>query len=136
MPRLAGVDVPDHKKIAVSLRSLYGIGSTNALQVVKQAQVDPDKRARDLTGEELSRIQKVLEGFQVEGSLRRLVADNIERLKRVKAYRGLRHIAGLPVRGQRTKTNGRNARGGAKRKTVGALSKEVAAKLEAAKTEK
>lgn len=136
MPRIAGVDIPDHKKIAFSLRSVYGVGPANSVQILTKAQVDPDKRARDLTGEEINRIQKVLEGFTVEGSLRRVVADNVERLKRVKAYRGLRHIAGLPSRGQRTRTNSRNARGGAKRRTVGALSKELAAKLETSKSEK
>lgn len=133
MPRIAGIDIPDHKKIHMSLQSIYGVGEQTAYEVLKQANVDPEKRARDLNGDEVNRIQKVLDGYNVEGSLRRMINDNIERLKRIKSYRGSRHIAGLPARGQRTRTNSRNARGGGKRKTVGAMTKEMAAKLEAAK---
>lgn len=136
MPRIAGIDIPEHKKILMSLQSVYGIGPKIAEQVLSKANVDPDKRARDLSGDDVNRIQKVLESVNVEGSLRRMINDNIERLKRIKAYRGLRHIAGLPVRGQRTKSNSRNARGGQKRRTVGAMSKEMAAKLDAAKAGK
>jgi small subunit ribosomal protein S13 len=117
----------------MSLQSIYGVGEHVAMQVLKQANVDPDKRARDLNGDEINRIQKVMDTYNVEGTLRRVINDNIERLKRIKSYRGLRHIAGLPVRGQRTKTNSRNARGGGKRKTVGAMTKEMAAKLDAVK---
>jgi small subunit ribosomal protein S13 len=133
MPRIAGVDIPEHKKIYMSLQSIYGVGEQTAHEVLKQANVDAEKRARDLSGDEVNRIQKVLDSYNVEGSLRRMINDNIERLKRTKSYRGSRHIAGLPVRGQRTRTNSRNARGGGKRKTVGAMTKEMAAKLEAAK---
>lgn len=136
MPRLAGVDIPEHKKVLYSLTSIYGVGLKVAGDVLAQANVDPDKRARDLTQDEVGKINKVLDGVMAEGNLRRFVNENIQRLKRIHAYRGLRHIAGLPVRGQRTKTNSRNARGGAKRKTVGAMSKEMAAKLEAAKSAK
>lgn len=136
MPRIAGIDIPDHKKILMSLQSVYGIGPKIAEQVLAKANVDPDKRARELNGDEVNRIQKVIESVNVEGSLRRMINDNIERLKRIKAYRGLRHSAGLPVRGQRTKSNSRNARGGQKRRTVGAMSKEMAAKLDAAKAGK
>ena len=136
MPRLAGVDIPENKKIFISLRYLYGIGPKLADQILVKADVDRHQRAKDLTGDQLNRIQKLLENYNIEGNLRRLINDNVERLKRVKAYRGLRHLAGLPVRGQRTRTNSRNARGGIRRRTVGALSKEVAAKLEAAKSDK
>jgi small subunit ribosomal protein S13 len=136
MPRIAGIDIPENKKIYMSLQSVYGVGPHVATQVLTKANVDPDKRARDLNGDEINRIQKVLESHNVEGSLRRMINDNIERLKRIKSYRGLRHIAGLPARGQRTKTNSRNARGGQKRRTVGAMTKEMAAKLDAAKSGK
>jgi small subunit ribosomal protein S13 len=133
MPRIVGVDIPDNKKILFSLQSIYGVGPATAAKVLKEAQVDPDKRASELTNEEVGRIQRAFDGIELEGDLRRKVNDNIDRLKRIRAYRGLRHIAKLPARGQRTKTNSRIARGGGKRKTIGALSKEMAAKLEASK---
>ena len=130
MPRIMGVDIPEQKKVLYSLRSIYGVGLTRAKQVLTEANVDPDKRARDLTTAEQNRIQRLLERFPLEGDLRRVVADNIGRLTRIRAYRGLRHIAKLPARGQRTRTNGRTARGGGRRKTVGSLTKEQAAKIE------
>lgn len=136
MPRILGIDIPEHKKVLVALQSIYGVGPQIAQTVLREAQVDPDKRARDLTNDELGRIQRILDRYELEGDLRRHVNENIDRLKRIRAYRGLRHIAKLPVRGQRTKTNSRNARGGAKRKTIGAMTKEMAAKLDAAKTSK
>lgn len=136
MPRILGVDIPEHKKILYSLQSIYGVGKAIATSALKEAQVDEDKRARDLTNDELNRIQRVLDKYELEGDLRRHINDNVDRLKRIKAYRGIRHIMKLPVRGQRTKTNSRNARGGAKRRTVGAMTKEMAAKLEAAKKTK
>ncbi|GIK84057.1 MAG: 30S ribosomal protein S13 [Patescibacteria group bacterium] len=136
MPRILGVDVPENKKIFYALQALYGVGPKIAEVVLREAQVDPDKRAKDLNNDELGRIQRVLDKYELEGDLRRHVNDNIDRLKRIKAYRGIRHIMKLPVRGQRTKTNSRNARGGAKRRTVGAMTKEMAAKLEAAKSTK
>lgn len=133
MARLVGVDIPDHKKMYMALRAIYGIGPTLSEQVLESAQVDRNIYARDLTADQINRIQKILESYQVEGYLRREINDNIERLKRTGSYRGKRHIAGLPARGQRTKTNSRSARGGGKRKTVGSMTKEMAAKLEAAK---
>ncbi len=134
MPRILGVDVPENKKIFYALQSLYGVGKKVAEVVLREAQVDPDKRAKELNNEELGRIQRVLDKYELEGDLRRHINDNIDRLKRIKAYRGLRHIMKLPVRGQRTKTNSRSARGGGKRKTIGAMTKEMAAKLETAKS--
>lgn len=131
MPRIAGVDIPEYKKVVYSLRSIYGIGLTAAKNIVKEAQIDDSKRARDLTPEEINRIQKIIEKFNTEGDLRRLVSENIDRLKRIKAYRGVRHIMGLPVRGQRTRSNARTKKG--KRKTVGAMTKDMAAKLDSAK---
>lgn len=131
MPRIAGIDIPLNKKTRISLTYLYGIGQSNVEDVLRDANVDGDKRAKELTGDEINRIQKVLEKMNIEGTLRRMIRDNIERLKRIGSYRGMRHYASLPSRGQRTRTNARTRRG--KRKTVGAMSKEMAAKLEAAK---
>jgi small subunit ribosomal protein S13 len=136
MPRLVGVDIPENKKTLYSLTAIYGVGLNISQKILDQAGVDKDKRARDLTQDEVGKINKVLENYINEGNLRRQVNENIQRLKRTRAYRGLRHIAGLPSRGQRTKTNSRTARGGGKRRTVGAMTKEMAAKLEAAKSKK
>ncbi|NCO12047.1 MAG: 30S ribosomal protein S13 [Candidatus Pacebacteria bacterium CG_4_10_14_3_um_filter_34_15] len=133
MPRIIGVDIPENKKILFSLQFIYGVGGTVAETVLREAQVDPDKRAKDLTNEEVNRIQRIFDRYELEGDLRRHVSDNIDRLKRIRSYRGMRHIMKLPARGQRTRTNSRNARGGSKRKTVGAMSKEMATKLETAK---
>ncbi|NCN50899.1 MAG: 30S ribosomal protein S13 [Candidatus Pacebacteria bacterium] len=133
MPRIVGVDIPEHKKIFYSLQSVYGVGQKAASDILELANIDPDKRARDLTADEVNRIQRALDGRMLEGDLRRDVNDNVDRLKRIRCYRGLRHIMKLPARGQRTRTNSRNARGGSKRRTVGSMSKEMAAKLEAAK---
>jgi small subunit ribosomal protein S13 len=134
MPRIAGIDIPDQKKITIALRYLYGIGPKTADDVLKEASINPDKRANQLTADELNRIQRVVEKYNIEGNLRRQINDNIDRLKRIKAYRGLRHSMGLPTRGQRTRANARTRKG--KRKTVGAMTKEMAAKLDAAKTAK
>lgn len=136
MPRLVGVDIPENKKVLYSLTAIYGVGKSVSAKVLASAGVDPDKRTRDLTQDEVGKINKMLENFITEGDLRRQVNENIQRLKRIKCYRGIRHILKLPVRGQRTKTNSRNARGGQKRRAVGALSKEMAAKLEEAKQDK
>lgn len=133
MPRISGFDIPDEKKIAFSLRYIYGVGPKTAEEILRLAKVDADKRAKDLSGDEINKISKQLERYSVGGQLRRVVRDNIERLKRINSYRGLRHRQGLPARGQRTRTNARTGRG--KRKTVGALNKAAAAKLEAAKKE-
>lgn len=131
MPRIAGIDIPEFKKVLYSLQSVYGIGPAVAKNIVRDANIDPDKRARDLTAEEINRIQRVIESYTLEGNLRRVVNENIDRLKRIKAYRGLRHAAGLPARGQRTRTNGRTKRGA--KRTVGSMTKETAAKLDATK---
>lgn len=133
MIRIAGIDLPEQKKVRFSLRYIFGIGLTRADQVLKEANVDPDKRTRDLISDEINRIQRIIERFPTEGDLRRMIGENIDRLKRVKSYRGMRHIAKLPSRGQRTRSNSRNARGGQRRRTVGSMTKEMAAKVEAAK---
>jgi small subunit ribosomal protein S13 len=132
MPRLAGIDIPDHKKIRISLRYLYGIGPKSADEIIEETGVNPDKRAKDLTSEEIGKIQRVLEKYNVEGNLRRLIRENVDRLKRIGSYRGMRHKMGLPSRGQRTRSNART-RKGRKRVAIGSLTKEMAAKLDAAK---
>lgn len=128
MPRIAGKDIPGEKKVEHALTYIYGIGLSRAEKIVQQAKINPDKRARDLDGQEINQLQKILEKYPVEGDLRRRVNDNINRLKRIKSYRGLRHIAGLPTRGQRTRVNARTRKG--KRKTVGAITKELANKAQ------
>jgi small subunit ribosomal protein S13 len=121
MPRIAGFDIPDQKKIRFSLRYIHGIGPKRADDILALTKIDPDKRAHELTGDEINKIAQQLERFTVGGQLRRVVRENIERLKRINSYRGIRHRKGLPVRGQRTRTNARTNRG--KRKTVGAITK-------------
>lgn len=117
MPRVAGVDIPAEKKVRFALRYIYGVGPYIADQILKEAGVDPEKRARDLSDDELSRIGSVIDrNYVVEGNLRRQVQQNIARLKDIGCYRGLRHRRGLPVRGQRTRTNARTRKG--PRKTV------------------
>ena len=127
MARIAGIDIPRDKRVEVALRYIFGIGPTNSLQVLAAAQVNPDIRVRDLTEEEVSRINTVIQNaeFKVEGDLRREIQMNIKRLMDIGCYRGMRHIRGLPVRGQRTRTNARTRKG--PRKTV-AGKKKVAAK--------
>jgi len=117
MPRLLGVDIPSDKPTSVSLTYLYGVGSKVARDLCHKAGVDPDKRARDLAEDEIGRLAALLErDYVVEGPLRRQIQQNINRLKDIKSYRGLRHRLGLPVRGQRTRTNARTRKG--PRKTV------------------
>ena len=112
MPRLLGVDIPGRKRIEYSLRYIHGIGPTKAKEIVKQAGVDPAKKADDLTPDELRIVLGIIqESHRVEGDLRREVAQNIRRLMSVNCYRGNRHKRGLPVRGQRTKTNARTRKG-------------------------
>ena len=130
MPRITGFDIPDEKKVSFSLRYIFGVGPKIADKIIKSTKINPEKRAKDLTADEINQIAKQLEKHAVGGQLRRIVRDNVDRLRGIGSYRGLRHRQGLPVRGQRTKTNARTGRG--KRKTVGALAKEVAAKMEAA----
>lgn len=132
MIRIAGIDLPENKKVAYALRYIYGVGTTRAIEIIREANIDPSKRTRDLTSDEINRIQRIIERFPTEGDLRRIVSENIDRLKRVKCYRGMRHISRLPARGQRTRSNSRSARGGGKRRTVGAMTKEAAAKVEGA----
>ena len=121
MPRLIGVDIPDKKRIEIALTYIFGVGLTTSKKILKQTNIDPDKRAKDLTSTEISQLQKVLDNMVVEGTLRKALRDDIDRLVRTGTYRGMRHKAGLPARGQRTRVNARTRRG--KRSTVGAVSK-------------
>jgi len=117
MPRIVGVDIPNDKPTVISLRYIFGIGPRLAMNVCEKADIDPTVRAGKLTEEELSRIGSVLEAdYVIEGQLRRQLQQNIARLRDIQCYRGLRHRRGLPVRGQRTKTNARTRKG--PRKTV------------------
>lgn len=132
MARIAGVDLPDHKRLDIALTYIYGIGRSNAGLIIKEANVPAAKRIKELSEEEVGKIQKVIEEkFKIEGDLRTELGENIKRLKEIGTYRGVRHIKGLPVRGQRTRSNARTKRG--KRKTVGALRKEVRAQLDQTK---
>jgi small subunit ribosomal protein S13 len=119
MPRIIGVEIPGEKRIDISLRYVYGLGPTNALEVLARANIDPSIRAKDLTEAQLSQIvHAIQEGkYVIEGDLRREHGLNLKRLQTIKCFRGIRHLRGLPVRGQRTKTNARTRKG--PRKTVG-----------------
>ena len=127
MTRISGIDLPQDKKIDIALTYIYGIGRKNVKDILKLANVDTNKKAKNLTSDEVVRIQKSLETIPVEGSLRKIITENIKRLRQINTYRGLRHAAKLPSRGQRTRHNARTRRG--RRMTVGALKKEDAAKL-------
>jgi small subunit ribosomal protein S13 len=112
MPRVSGVDIPPNKRLDVALTYVYGIGPFLARQLLADTKIDASKRAKDLTEEQVAQINQLVERkFVVEGQLRRQVMQNIQRLKEIKCYRGTRHIRGLPVRGQRTRTNARTRKG-------------------------
>ncbi len=112
MARIAGVDLPRDKRVEIGLTYIYGIGRPTATEIVKQAGVNPDTRCRDLTDDEVKKLSEVIaEHYMVEGDLRREVAMNIKRLTEIGCYRGIRHRRGLPVRGQKTKTNARTRKG-------------------------
>jgi len=117
MPRIAGVDIPEDKKVPYSLAYIFGIGIKSGFKICEKAGVDPEKRVRELTQEEIARIRQIVENeYKVEGELRKEIAMNIRRLIDIGCYRGIRHKLGLPVRGQRTRTNARTRKG--PRKTV------------------
>ena len=126
MARLAGIDLPKQKKAFIGLTYIFGIGERSSIDILTKAQVNPNKKIQDLTEEEVAKIRSIMTSeFKVEGALRSEVQQNIKRLMDIGSYRGLRHRRGLPVRGQRTRTNSRTRKG--KRKTV-AGKKKVAAK--------
>lgn len=116
--RVVGITIPDNKRLKVGLTVLYGIGTSRAISILKEAGVDQEKKGSEITPEEENKIRKVVEELKIEGDLKREVSSNIKRLKDIKSYRGTRHIKKLPCRGQRTKTNSRTLRGNT-RKTMG-----------------
>lgn len=119
MPRIAGVNIPENKRIEVSLTYIYGVGVSLSRKILNELKIDINKKASDLTPKEVNDLKEFIEkNYKIEGDLRRQIMINIKRLKDVGAWRGLRHIKGLPVRGQRTKTNNRTVRGNV-RKTMG-----------------
>jgi len=124
MPRILGVDIPNNKRIEYALRYIYGVGPTRAANLVKEAEIDPATRSHELSEEQLNKLTSLItdQKMMVEGDLRREVLGNIKRLQAVKCYRGMRHIRGLPCRGQRTSTNARTRKGG--RRTVGVVRKK------------
>ena len=127
MARISGVTIPSEKQVQVALTYVFGIGPTTSKKILAVAKVDETVRVKDLTDTEVSRIQEVIsDKYTVEGELQRIVSGNIKRLKDIGSYRGLRHKANLPSRGQRTKTNARTQRG--KKTTVGGTAKKVASK--------
>ena len=123
MARIAGVDLPREKRVEVGLTYVYGIGLSTSQKILKEAGINPDTRVKDLTDDDVNKIRKAMEPYKVEGDLRREVALNIKRLTEIGCYRGIRHRRGLPVRGQRTKTNARTRKG--PRKVVSRSKKAV-----------
>jgi len=112
MPRIAGVDVPNDKPIGIALRYIFGVGPTTSAAICKESGIDPQLRANKLSEDEVSRIASVIDrSYVVEGQLRRQIAQNIARLRDIRCYRGIRHMRGLPVRGQRTRSNARTRKG-------------------------
>ncbi|MGI5826658.1 MAG: 30S ribosomal protein S13 [Patescibacteria group bacterium] len=135
MPRISGVDIPENKRIDIALTSIYGVGRRNVGGILESAKIEGSKRTKDLTEEEVSRLQKTIENMlKVEGDLRKEVTENIKRLKQISCYRGKRHISGLPARGQRTRCNARTKRG--RRMTIGALKKDDLLKKQQAEAAK
>jgi small subunit ribosomal protein S13 len=126
MARIAGVTLPDNKVIPIALTAIFGVGRTKSAGLLAKAKIDPRKRAKELTDAELDRLRVLVDAMKVEGDLRLVVSQHVRRLKDIASYRGLRHMKGLPVRGQRTKTNARTRKG--KKKTVGSGRKDANAK--------
>lgn len=125
--RVAGVNIPEQKRVDRALAYIYGIGPSNVYDVLEKAKIDASRRLKDLSEEEVIRIQKVLDTIKTEGDLRAEIVANVKRLKEINSYRGIRHSRNLPSRGQRTRSNARTKRG--KRVTIGAIRKEVAEKM-------
>jgi len=119
MPRIAGINIPENKQIVIALTYIYGIGLALSRRILQEVKINPFQKAKDLTPNDISRLKEIIEKkYKIEGELRREVMMNIKRLKDISTWRGMRHIKGLPVRGQRTRTNTRTVRGNV-RKTVG-----------------
>lgn len=131
MTRILGVDIPSEKRLEAALPYFYGIGPALAKKIIKDCDLDPDIRTKNLKEQDLGKLQKEIEKYKIEGDLRREIQGNIKRLQEIGSYRGLRHNKNLPVRGQRTRVNARTKRG--KRVTIGTVRKEVAVKMVTAK---
>lgn len=127
MPRIAGIDLDNNKRVDIALTKLYGVGRSNVVAILNKAGVDGAKRVKELAEDDINKIQKVIDTMKVEGDLRGEVQANITSLKQIGSYRGMRHSRNLPVRGQRTRSNARTKRG--KRVTIGAIRKELAEKM-------
>lgn len=127
--RISGVDLPDNERAQVGLTRFYGIGPKLVKDLAKKAGISLDTRIKDFSRDDISNLMKAIESFTTEGDLKKEIRENIDRLKAIRSYRGIRHIVSLPARGQRTKSNARTRKG--KKKTVGSLTKEAWAKIEA-----
>ncbi len=125
MPRIAGVEIPEKKRIEIALTYIYGIGPTLSRKILAEAKIDINRRAKDLSAQEVNALRNLMENYKIEGDLRREVFGNIKRLKDIGSYRGIRHSRRLPVRGQRTRTNSRTIRGNVRR-TMGSGRKPAA----------
>src|SRR3989338_8111367 len=128
MARIAGIDLPNEKRLDVALTYVYGIGKFVSQKILAKVRLDPSIRVKNLTAEQVNLLQKEIETMPVEGELKKIVRENIQTLKRIQSYRGLRHSMKLPARGQRTRTNARTLKG--KRKTVGAIDRKAREKME------
>jgi len=133
VPRIVGVNIPEKEKVDLALTRIYGVGQSNVLAILAKAKIGTGKRVDQLSGKEVTALNRIIGEMKTEGNLREEVSRNIERLKRIGSYRGKRHLANLPARGQRTRTNARTKRG--KRMTIGALKKEAYAKTGSADKE-
>lgn len=131
MVRLAGQNLQDAKRIEFALTKIYGVGWDRSAEIIKEAKLDPHKKVQDLTDDEIQSLQAALSKFKVEGDLKEEENLNVKRLREIGAYRGTRHVRGLPTRGQRTRSNARTRRG--KKKTVGAFKKEDIARMQQSK---
>lgn len=127
MARISGVDLPNEKRIEAALPYIFGVGATLTQKILADCNLDPNKRTKNLSEDEINRLAREIEKYKVEGDLRREIQSNIKRLQEIASYRGLRHSKNLPVRGQRTKVNARTKRG--KRVTIGTVRKEIAARM-------
>jgi small subunit ribosomal protein S13 len=135
MPRIAGIDLPAEKRVDIGLTTIYGVGRSNVTQILSVANVKADKKIKELSDEEVVRLQKAVDTtFKVEGDLRKEILESVKRLKQIGSFRGKRHSAGLPARGQRTRSNARTKRG--RRMTIGALKKDDLLKKQKAEAEK
>ena len=127
MARIAGIDLPNEKRLEAALPYIFGIGPTLAKKIIADCSLDPNKRTKNLTEEDVNKLQKEIEKYKVEGDLRREIQGNVKRLQEIGTYRGTRHTKNLPARGQRTRVNARTKRG--KRITIGTVRKEAVARV-------